>query len=47
MAVKKNKLERLPMLNVQALVWRSSPPNLLDCWAAIHQEPLAANRRRC
>ena len=40
LAVKKNKLERLPVLDVQALPARARR-RLLDCWAAIHQERLA------
>ena len=40
LAVKKNKLERMPVLDVQKLS-AAARRRLLDCWTAIHQEPLA------
>ena len=40
LAVKKNKLERMPVLDIQKLS-AAARRRLLDCWAAIHQEPLA------
>ena len=41
LAVKKNKLERLPVLDVQALYWQKLGAAYSTVGLAIHQEPLA------